>query len=89
MATGIGGRLRLARTTAGITARELDRLAGRAEGHAALIESDTTERPRASDVLLSYADVLGLSLDWLAAGRGRAPREADVLAAVERARRAA
>lgn len=85
----IGVRLRLARGLAvGLSGRELDRLAGRAEGHCGLIEADTTERPRASDVLASYARVLGVSLDWLVMGLGAEPAEASVRASVDAARSA-
>ena len=85
----INVRLRHARELAErLSARELDRLANRTEGHANLIEVDPEARPRV-DVLTSYADVLGISLDWLVRGQGEAPRAEDVRAAVERARGAA
>jgi transcriptional regulator with XRE-family HTH domain len=82
---GIGKRLRKARKLAQISARELDRLAGRTPGHAGLIE----HRPGAdvmAGTVLAYADVLGLSLDWLIAGRGAEPIAARVQAAVVEAR---
>lgn len=69
----------------GLAARELDRLAQKTPGHAGLIEG----RPK-SDVMagtvLAYADVLGVSLDWLVAGRGSEPEPEIVHAAVDQAR---
>ncbi len=85
----LAARLRWVRQElAGISARELDRLARRTEGHASLIES----RPNAGaemGTVEAYASVFGLSLDWLVRGAGRAPSKATVVAAVEAARRAA
>ncbi len=81
----IGGRLRKLREMAGLSARELDRLAERTEGHCNLIEV----RPKANvgaATLADYARVLGVSLDWLVLGVGDPPRVEDVRAAVERAR---
>lgn len=81
----IAGRLRKARKIGKLHARELDRLAGKTLGHCGLIEA----RPR-SDVYAktceAYAEVLGLSLDWLIAGKGADPEPAGVLAAVSAAR---
>lgn len=82
---GIGDRLREARELAGLPARELDRLADKTLGHAGLIESRRRSDAQAG-TLKAYADVLGLSLDWLIAGRGKLPSQARVKAAVEAAR---
>jgi transcriptional regulator with XRE-family HTH domain len=78
----IGDRLAFARTKGGISARELDRLAGKTEGHASLIEAR-----RAADVLASnvaaYASVLGVTVEWLLTGEGDEPTEESVTAAVD------
>lgn len=70
-----GDRVRWARLTAGITQRELDRLAGHSEGltgiiearHSAVVQSDTAER---------YAGALRVTASWLAFGEGAIPDEA-------------
>ena len=81
----MGQRLHWAREAAGVSARELDRLAGKTPGHVGLIEardSDATGK-----TLAAYAAVLGLSLDWLIVGdKDRAPRVEDMTVAVARAR---
>ena len=83
----IGQRLRWARDQAELSARELDRLAGKTPGHAGLIEARGTDAW--ASTLAAYARVLGLSLDWLIAGeKRRAPKPARILVAVKRARKA-
>jgi len=72
----------------GAAAREVDRLAGRAEGQIALIIS-RQQRALRDDVAKAYAAVLGCTVGWLVGGEGEAPTTADVLAAVARARLAA
>ena len=80
-------RLRQVRGLVGLSARELDRLAGLAEGHCSLIENGT--RPHVEvRTAQSLARVLGVSLDWLIDGSGRTPSERAVRAAVESARTA-
>ena len=82
----LGDRLRSLRNLVDISARELDRLAGKTPGHALLIES----RPSAdvlAGTLADYAQVFGVTLDWLALGKGKAPRHADVVAAVAASRK--
>jgi len=66
---------------AGISARELDRLAGKTEGHAAAVETKLHERAQLGTIA-DYAEVFGVSLDWLVAGEGHVPTEAEVRAAV-------
>lgn len=68
-----------------LSARELDRLAGKREGHASIIEANPLADPQGS-TLSAYARVLGCTLDWLIDGKGEAPSSADVHAAVERSR---
>lgn len=82
----LADRLRWVREElAGISARELDRLAHKTEGHVRSIEV----RPEAetqTGTVDAYARVLGLSLDWLVRGVGRSPTKASVLSALEAAR---
>lgn len=80
-------RLRRARELAGISARELDRLARLTEGHTSLIESGERSNVEARTAT-ALATTLGLSLDWLITGKGRDPIEADIRTAIERARAA-
>lgn len=81
-----GSRVRALREAAGVGSRELDRLAGLREGHVAMIEvrrGDVESRTG-----LAIAAVLGVELSFLSQGEGDPPAEADVRAAVERARAA-
>lgn len=82
----LGARLRLARELAGISARELDRIArSRGDGLAARVESGARSNLEAGTAE-EYAVALGLSLDWLISGIGQPPSEKKVRAAVEAAR---
>jgi transcriptional regulator with XRE-family HTH domain len=67
----IAKRLRLARESVGISARECDRRAGLTEGHTSLVETGTRgiEAPTAAKLAVA----LGVSLDWLVLGRGAGP----------------
>jgi transcriptional regulator with XRE-family HTH domain len=85
MATSVGDRLRSVRLLAGISARELGRLAHLQQSHASLIESGVVANVRV-DTLRELARVLGCSLDWLVNGEGATPTAEDVLAAVAAAR---
>jgi len=71
----VGERLLHARTLAGVSQRELDRLAGKAEGHCGLIEARHSNVVR-TDTVAAYADALGVSRSWLAWGQGP-PRPAN------------
>lgn len=83
----VSERLRDARALAGISARELDALAGLGAGHTSMIEAG--RRPNiTADTARGIARVLGCTVGWLLAAEGDAPAAADVLAAVERARAA-
>ena len=77
-------RLKQARTIAGLSQRELARLAHLASTHVGLIESGHVENPQ-TDTLCALARVLGCSLDWLLAGEGPPPTTEQVVAAIERA----
>lgn len=84
----LGERLRIARSLAGISARELDRLAGRSVGHAALIERG--DRPRVeAETAAAYARVLDVDLNWLITGSGEKPLADSVVRAVDRAKKRA
>ncbi len=82
----IGARLQQARERAGLLGKQLDRLAGKAPGHARIIE--TTGRASV-DSLVAYATVLGLSLDYLVLARGVCPAKASIRSAIEKAERLA
>jgi len=67
------GRVRLARRRLKWSARELDRRAGLAQGHTAVIEATDKKRIEVRTVV-RLADALGVSLDWLIrGGPGPAP----------------
>lgn len=83
----ISARVRLARDLVGLSARELDRLAGLAEGHSSIIEA-SAKKSLSTQTAQALARVLGLSLDWLIAGDGKPPSERAVRAAVDAARTA-
>lgn len=81
----LGQRLAAARRLAGISGRELGRLAGISETFPSMIESG--ERPRVEAHCVGrLADVLGVTCDWLISGKGRLPNQAEVAQAVERSR---
>lgn len=67
-----GDRVRWARTTAGITQRELDRRAGYSGGFTGIIEARAGAAPQTSTVE-RYARALGVGASWLAFGEGAAP----------------
>ena len=77
----VAERIRQTRLLAGISARELARLAGLQPSHASLIESGTVANVRV-DTLAALARALGCSLDWLVNGDGDAPTEEMVRGAV-------
>ncbi len=79
-------RLRWAREQAEVSARELDRLSGKAEGACAIFEaSDRSALVTTTD---AYARTLGLSLDWLVRGNGPKPLAREIRRAVASARKA-
>lgn len=84
-ASRVGERLRATRLLAGVSARELGRLARLQHSHVSLIESGAVANVRV-DTLAALARALGCSLDWLVNGEGDAPSEATVRAAVDAAR---
>jgi transcriptional regulator with XRE-family HTH domain len=79
------GRLRFARSLAQLSASELTRLAGFSSmGYASCIESGA--HGPSVRTAARVAEVLGLSLDWLIAGKGPEPDPDQVKEAVEAAR---
>jgi transcriptional regulator with XRE-family HTH domain len=82
-------RLRLARESVGATerilsARELDRLADLTAGHVSAIEAGRSNVEIRTACEL--ARVLGVSLDWLILGNGKAPNGKSIASAVRLAR---
>ena len=80
-------RLKLLLDLSGESAREVDRLAGRAPGQVSLIIA-REQRAMRDDVAIDYSRVLGCTVGWLVGGEGEAPSPDAVRAAVERARAA-
>jgi len=74
------------REWSGISARETDRLLGRAEGHTSLIEAGRSKGIEARTVS-AMAELFGVSMDWLFSGTGKAPEMGAVRASVVRAQR--
>ena len=74
IAESFGGRLRMLREAAGLSARSLDAKAGCGIGYAAMIESGARGKKVGLDVARRYARALGCTLDWLLDGSGKGPR---------------
>lgn len=68
-------RLLWARTTAGLTTRELATAAGVAEGYPSAVERGRVKTPSIG-ALQKLSGALGVSFDWLCWGRGKDPSEA-------------
>lgn len=83
-----GERIKAARTLAGISTKDLDRLAGLKEGVCWAVENSATGNSETRTVD-KIAKVLGLSLDYVIRGDGKPPTANKVKAAVEAARREA
>jgi transcriptional regulator with XRE-family HTH domain len=77
-------RLVLARELAGLTPRELGTLIGASPITVGNLEQGVSRNPNA-DTVVALARTLGVSLDWLLLGRGRAPTRERVQAAAQRA----
>lgn len=78
-------RLRALREKAGISARELDRLAGLREGHTWILEHRKDANPELK-TLQALAGALGSSVGYLASEEGEPPTEEQVKAAVAQAK---
>lgn len=88
MAKGtLAQRVSRLRGVAGISARDLDRLAELVQGHTSAIEAGGRDGIAAQTVS-KIARVFGASMDWLFAGTGAAPSDDDVRDAVAKAKRA-
>jgi hypothetical protein len=88
MASTFHERLELARGRVGISARQCDRLAGKAYGTCALLEKhprDAKGSPRGvmQRTAEAYAEGLGVPLPWLMLGLGDEPCWAEVRRRVE------
>jgi transcriptional regulator with XRE-family HTH domain len=81
-------RVRWARKTAGVGQTELSELAGLTRTHIGTFESDRTRGSLDGTTILALADVLGVSMEWLVAGRGETPSAEHLIASVLRAREA-
>lgn len=79
-------RLRAARVAAGLSTRELSRLAGLSEVTCSHIETGRIESPSVASVD-ALARVLGCSLSWLVRGDGEMPAPANIAYYVALARR--
>lgn len=82
-------RVRWARETAGLSARELSRFAGLTKSHINLFEVEESRTRLSGAALLGLSDVLGVSMEWLVDGRGKMPSARALVAAAKRARRRA
>jgi transcriptional regulator with XRE-family HTH domain len=83
--TALQERIRRARELAQLSRTDLSELAGLARGHVALLEAG--KRPNLGVFTIApIARVLGVSLDWLIAGKGEPPPASTIQAAVKRAR---
>lgn len=87
-AEGIRARLRALRVTAGLSCRELSRLADLAPSHVALIEDGTIKLKRGleRDTLRGLCRVLACEPDYLVRGSEPAPVASEIALAVTRAR---
>ena len=82
----LGSRLQICRKMVEkLSAEELARLAGLSASHVRFIEAN--KKPGAAGTTLhGIAEVLGITVDWLIAGKGESPKPDHVRAAVARAR---
>lgn len=78
-------RLHALRTRAGLSGRELDRLAAITPNHSGFIERGQIKRAGIGTVE-RLARVLGCSIGWLASGEGEPPTDDQIAAAVAAAR---
>jgi Helix-turn-helix domain len=85
MRSSLGGRLEHLRKHHGLSASELDSLAGFARGHTRFIERASGDRIAAKTVR-QLAAVFGTSMDWLYAGIGPDPASRTVRKSLARAR---
>ena len=79
-------RLQLIRELGGLNKVELARLCGFRHTYISFVEREEAGAEVGRSRLVTLALMLNISLDWLLLGRGKAPVEQAVRAAVERAR---
>lgn len=84
-----GGRIERLRGLAGLSARELDALAGLRAGHTRSIETGAIGPAISARTLSQIADVFDVSIDWLFNGTGPAPKDESVRKAVASTQRRA
>jgi len=82
---GIAARLTYCASETGAALREIDTLAGTTPGHAHAVARGSIPDPRVSTIS-AFADIFGVSLDWLARGEGTTPSPESLCAAFARAR---
>lgn len=88
MRDSLQARLKWAREVAGLSARALSELAGLHPSHVGLVERGGPRRDTVdARTLLAIADVLGVSMDWLFAGKGTRPSPDAISHAVQKRRR--
>jgi hypothetical protein len=83
----IGSRLLHLQRLAGVSSRELDRVAGRNEGHLSVILHRLRKNPTASidaDTASDYCAATGVRIEWLTRGEGPEPTRRSVRAAMAR-----
>lgn len=82
----IAVRVHQARTDAGLSARELSKLAGVSNAYVTLLEGGRSAAPSQA-IVARLAKVLGTTSDWLGSGIGVAPSPKLLAEAVARARK--
>lgn len=82
---GLAARLRETRELGGISSRQLGALAGTSETYPSLIESGEREQVGA-DAVAKFAQVLGVTTDYLILGTGKPPTKKQVVAAIAAAK---
>lgn len=85
--TTVGGRIKAARELAGISTKDVDRLAGLTPGVCWSVENSTGDNFQ-TKTIDPIARVLGLTLEHVVRGEGSTPSADQVKAAVEAARAA-
>ena len=83
--SGFASRLAALRRRGRLSARSLSLLAGQSESFVGGHERGGAESAR-GEAIVALADVLGASIEWLAAGRGEPPSDEQIDAALRVAR---
>lgn len=85
----LGGRVERLRGLTGLSARELDALAGLRAGHSRMIETGRVQGGIEARTVSQIAGVFGVTIDWLYEGVGTAPTAEALRKAVTAAQRRA